>query len=387
MDGGPSLTVETLPGLSGIARAEWDACANPQGAPYDPFLSWDFLQALEESGCATEATGWRPLHLVLRAPDRAALGVAPAYLKAHSYGEYVFDHGWANAFERAGGEYYPKLLCAAPFTPVTGRRLLSTDPAGPAALAGALAELARRGGLSSAHVNFADEADAPVLRRAGFLERIGQQFHFFNRGYRDYQDFLDALSSRHRKALRKERERANEGLEIVMLTGADLTEGHWDAFHGFYMDTGARKWGSPYLNRTFFSLLHQRMADRVVLFMARRSGRWIAGALNLLGDEALYGRYWGRSEDQPYLHFELCYHRAMEETIVRGLSRAEAGAQGEHKLARGYEPVATRSWSWIADPGFREAVQRFLEAERTAAAKEIDLLAEYAPFRKGPSSV
>ncbi len=386
MDGGAALTIETLSGLTGIGRFEWDAAANPAGAPYDPFLSWDFLQALEQSGSAAPETGWAPRHLVLHGPGGGALAVAPAYLKTHSYGEYVFDHNWAHAYERAGGEYYPKLLSAVPFTPVTGRRLLAGPEAGeeaPDMLAAALAEIARRFDLSSAHVNFAADADGEALRRAGFLERTGRQFHFFNRGYRDYQDFLDALSSRHRKQLRKERARAAEGVEIVALSGSDLTEAHWDAFFEFYMDTGARKWGSPYLNREFFSLLNDRMADQVVLFMARRNGRWIAGALNLLGSEALYGRYWGRLEDQPFLHFELCYHRAMEEAIARGLSRVEAGAQGEHKLARGYEPVETRSWHWIADPGFREAVARFLDAERAATGEEIAMLSDYAPFKKG----
>jgi predicted N-acyltransferase len=382
MDGGGGLVVETLSGLSGISRIEWDAAANPPGAAYDPFLSWDFLQALEESGCAKAETGWAPFHLLLRDGAGALLGAAPAYLKSHSYGEYVFDHNWAHAFERAGGEYYPKLLCAVPFTPVTGRRLLSAAPEAAAMLADALAEVARRSGLSSAHVNFISEENAASLQRAGFLRRTDRQFHFFNRNYRDYQDFLDALSSRHRKALRKERARAQEGLEIVTLTGSDLTEAHWDAFYAFYMDTGARKWGSPYLNRAFFALLHERMADRVVLYMARREGRWIAGALNLLGSEALYGRYWGRVEDHPFLHFELCYHRAMEETITRGLARAEAGAQGEHKLARGYEPVETQSWHWIADAGFREAVRRFLGAECAATEDEIELLSDYAPFKK-----
>ena len=382
MDGGGGLVVETLSGLSGISRVEWDAAANPSGAAYDPFLSWDFLQALEESGCATAETGWAPFHLLLRDGAGALLGAAPAYLKSHSYGEYVFDHNWAHAFERAGGEYYPKLLCAVPFTPVTGRRLLSAAPEAASMLAGALAEVARRSGLSSVHVNFTPEQDAASLQRTGFLRRTDRQFHFFNRNYRDYQDFLDALSSRHRKALKKERARAQEGLEIVTLTGSDLTEAHWDAFYAFYMDTGARKWGSPYLNRTFFALLHERMADRVVLYMARREGRWIAGALNLLGSEALYGRYWGRIEDHPFLHFELCYHRAMEETITRGLARAEAGAQGEHKLARGYEPVETQSWHWIADAGFREAVRRFLAAECAATEDEIELLSDYAPFKK-----
>jgi predicted N-acyltransferase len=383
---GRSLELRLLDGLAEVAPETWDALANPLGTAEDPFLCWAFLEALERSGSVGPGTGWSARHLALKGPDGALLAAAPCYLKSHSQGEYVFDHSWADAWRRAGGRYYPKLQVCVPFTPVPGRRLLSapdaTDMDASAMLAHGLGQIARESGLSSAHVTFCSEAEAQALEQHGWLRRTDQQFHFFNRGYRDFDDFLDTLSSEKRKNLRKERQKARQGLEIERLTGADLTEAHWDAFFDFYMDTGERKWGTPYLNRRFFRLLHERMADRVLLIMARRGERWIAGALNLIGSDALYGRHWGRVEDQPFLHFELCYYQAMDEVIARGLSRAEAGAQGGHKLARGYEPVKTHSAHWIVDPGFRAAVADFLERERRAVDNDIAYLETRTPFRK-----
>ena len=303
-------------------------------------------------------------------------------------GEYVFDHGWADAYERAGGRYYPKLQVSVPFTPVTGRRLLVKP--GPDAdrhrllLAQGITTLARRHSVSSVHATFLPEEEWTFLGEAGFLQRTDQQFHFLNRGYRDFEDFLAALASRKRKAIRRERRDAvAPGIDIVHLTGRDLTEAAWDAFFAFYMDTGSRKWGRPYLNRTFFSLLGERMGDRVLLMLANRGGRPIAGALNLIGSHALYGRYWGAIEEHPFLHFELCYYQAIEWGIAHGMRRVEAGAQGEHKLARGYEPVKTYSAHWIADPSFRRAVANYLEQERAQVARDVEVLGEYTPFRKG----
>ncbi|HYI65151.1 MAG TPA: GNAT family N-acetyltransferase [Allosphingosinicella sp.] len=365
-------------GVASFAAADWDACA---GAG-DPFTGYAFLSALEDSGSAVAATGWRPLPVAIDGTDGRPAALLPAYLKSHSLGEYVFDHGWANAFERAGGAYYPKLQIAIPFTPVPGRRLLARDPALAPALIAAAERIVDSNGLSSAHATFVDRAEAGLFERAGWLIRADSQFHWLNEGFADFDAFLATLSSRKRKAIRKERARAVDGLDIVHLTGTDITEAHWDAFWTFYQDTGARKWGQPYLTRAFFSLLGERMADRLLLILALRDGAPIAGALNVIGAEALYGRYWGSIEDVPYLHFELCYYQAIEAAIARGLKRAEAGAQGAHKLARGYRPVPTWSAHYIADPNFRLAVADYLEAERRAVGREIGAFEEMAPFRK-----
>ncbi|HEX2256748.1 MAG TPA: GNAT family N-acetyltransferase [Afifellaceae bacterium] len=388
--------------MAEIDRAAWNACANPGAASrngcgelaadreetaFNPFISWDFLQALEESGCVSARTGWLPRHLVLE-EDEAVVAAAPCYLKSHSRGEYVFDYGWAEAFEYAGGRYYPKLQVAVPFTPVPGRRLLT--PPGPDAgdrrrlLAAALAELCRRQKASSVHLTFISDAESRLLGEMGLLERTDRQFHWLDRGYGTFDGFLAALASRKRKAIRKERREAvAAGIEIEWLTGSAITEGHWDAFFAFYIDTGSRKWGQPYLNRRFFSLLGERMGDVVALVMARRGGRPVAGALNLIGSDTLYGRYWGCTEDHPYLHFEVCYYQAIEFALAHGLARVEAGAQGAHKLARGYEPVITRSAHFIADPRLRRAVADYLDEERRHVELEARVLAEHAPFRRG----
>lgn len=373
--------------LSEVSPGAWNALANPQDAPFDPFLTWEFLDALETSGCATEETGWAPHHLLAEDEAGHLLGAAPLYLKSHSYGEYVFDHSWADAFRRAGGQYYPKLQASIPFTPVTGRRLLiapETDAKGVRdLLIAGLGALAERTQASSIHVTFCDEATQSALAQAGYLARMDQQFHWTNAGYSSFSDFLAALSSEKRRHLRKEREKAQAGLEILRLTGAALNESHWDAFFSFYMDTGSRKWGAPYLNRAFFSLLHKRLADRVVLIMARRcNGPWIAGALNLAGSDTLYGRNWGCTEHIPFLHFELCYYQAIDHAIAHGLARVEAGAQGEHKLARGYLPTPTRSAHWIAHPGLRTAIANYLEHERTAVSEDIAALSDHSPFKR-----
>jgi predicted N-acyltransferase len=388
--------------MADIDRAAWDACANPaaqqfdgnSGAPpdreetaFNPFLSWDFLQTLEESGCVSARTGWLPQHLLLE-EDGAVVGAAPCYLKSHSRGEYVFDYGWAEAFEYAGGRYYPKLQVAVPFTPVPGRRLLT--PPGPQAserrqvLAAALAELCRRQEASSVHLTFISQAESRVLGEMGLLERTDRQFHWVDKGYGNFDNFLGALASRKRKAIRKERREAlADGIGIDWLTGRDITEADWDAFFGFYMDTGSRKWGRPYLNRQFFSLLGERMSDRLLLVLARRGGRPIAGALNLIGSDTLFGRYWGCTEDHPFLHFEVCYYQAIEYALAHRLARVEAGAQGAHKLARGYEPAITRSAHFIADPRLRRAVADYLAEERRHVELEARVLAEHAPFRRG----
>lgn len=373
------LTVSVLPAIAGLAAAEWDGC----GAGENPFTTHRFLAALEDSGSVGEGTGWHPSHLVARLDGRVA-GVAPCYLKTHSQGEYIFDHAWAQAYERAGGAYYPKLQCAVPFTPVTGPRLIARAPAVQAALLQAMAEVAGQGGLSGAHVTFCTEAEAALGEAAGFLPRVSEQFHWLNRGYGSYEDFLAELSSRKRKAIRKERERAQGfGGEIVSLTGDAIQPAHWDAFWAFYQDTGARKWGRPYLTRAFFDRLHQTMRGDCLLVLALRDGRPVAGALNLIGPDALYGRYWGCVEDHAFLHFELCYHRAIDWAIAQGLARVEAGAQGEHKLARGYLPVATHSLHWLRDAGFQAAIADFLTREARAVDREMALLTEMGPFRRG----
>jgi len=388
MSAGGEIAMRVTTTLADFSAAEWGALAGAsRNGTYNPFLSHAFLSALEDSGCATRKTGWLGQHLRLDAPDGTLLGAVPCYLKSHSQGEYVFDHGWADAFERAGGRYYPKLQVAVPFTPATGPRLLAREGASTEAVRRALAEgiktLAEQLGASSAHVTFATEEEAVLLETAGFLHRTDQQFHFHNENYGSYEDFLETLASRKRKALRKERRAALEGgISIDLLTGRDLTEAAWDDFFAFYMDTGGRKWGRPYLNRTFFSLIGERMAEDILLVMARRNGRYIAGAINFIGSDTLFGRNWGAIEHHPFLHFEVCYHQAIEFAITHGLNRVEAGAQGEHKLARGYLPVTTHSAHYIEHPGLRRAVADYLEAERQEVDMMGVILTEHSPYRK-----
>jgi predicted N-acyltransferase len=375
----PEVAVRIVKSVADIAAADWDACAGPG----NPFLLHAFFAALEASRSACEATGWRPLHLVIDGDDGRPAAIMPLYLKSHSQGEYVFDHGWADAWTRAGGHYYPKLLDAVPFTPATGNRLLLRDPALAPALLAAAEEVTRANGFSSAHATFIAPEQVPLFEAADWLLRIDQQFHWYNDGYASFDDFLAALSSRKRKTIRRERADAlADGITVEHITGAALTEVHWDAFWVFYQDTGARKWGRPYLTRDFFSRLGRTMADRVLLILAKHDGHYIAGALNLIGDDCLYGRYWGATVDIPFLHFELCYHQAIDWAIAHGLARVEAGAQGAHKLARGYRPTATTSAHFIPDLRFRAAVADYLEAERVAVAAEIAALAEAAPFRR-----
>ncbi|MEM6621830.1 MAG: GNAT family N-acetyltransferase [Pseudomonadota bacterium] len=393
MDGDTLVEISVIPGLDEINRQDWDLCAAPEtadgGRPLYPFLTYDFLRALEDSGSAARRTGWAPQHLVARVGGEVT-GVMPLYVKTHSQGEYIFDHSWAHAFERAGGRYYPKLLSAVPFTPATGPRLLArpdgpvdTDTAKAALIQGAT-QLAEGNGISSFHINFCTDQEWEWGGEMGLLQRTDQQFHWINHGYESFDGFLDALASRKRKNLRKERARAIENdIEIVWLTGDALQPEHWDAFWIFYQDTGARKWGTPYLTRAFFDIAQEKLREDILLVMCRRAGRWVAGALNIIGRETLFGRYWGCTEDHPCLHFETCYYQAIDFAIQNGQQRVEAGAQGGHKLARGYEPVTTRSLHWITDPGFRRAVSHYLEGERDAIDYENRLLAERTPFRKG----
>jgi len=375
-----------LDGMNGIAPAAWDALANPPGNRFNPFVAHAFLAALEESGSVTAKSGWQPAHIVVE-QEGQAIAAAPMYVKNHSYGEYVFDHGWAQAFERAGGEYYPKLQVAVPFTPATGPRLLTRgNAAAREPLARAMMAVAQKLEVSSIHLTFAPQEEAEALAPLGFLQRHDQQFHWRNDGYGCFDDFLRALSSIKRKNLRRERAEALKAdIEVEWLTGSDLTEARWDAFFAFYMDTGSRKWGSPYLTRKFFSLVGERMANRTLLIMAKRNGRYIAGALNFIGSDTLYGRNWGALEHHPFLHFELCYYQAIDFAIQNRLGVVEAGAQGAHKLARGYLPIRTHSAHWIAHAGLRDAVARYLNEERRAVGEEIEAMAEHAPFKKETS--
>ncbi|MBV9249817.1 MAG: N-acetyltransferase [Acetobacteraceae bacterium] len=380
-DGTATLTLALHTRVAEIASAEWDACAD-RG---NPFVSHAFLSAIEDSGSASARTGWLPQHAVLRAEDDRIVAVAPMYAKSHSYGEYVFDHGWAHALERAGGSYYPKLQVAVPFSPVPGPRLLRhPDAYAPvSALASAFQQACRSLNLSSVHVTFCTEEEWRGLGEAGWLRRLGMQFHWENEGYSSFDDFLSALSSRKRKVLRRERRDANAaGLTFRTLTGAEITEGHWDAFYRFYRSTVDRKWGSAYLTRPFFSMLGGRLGDRVVLMLAENAGKPVAGALNLAGDEALYGRNWGCRGDWPFLHFELCYYRAIDWAIEHGLKRVEAGAQGRHKIQRGYLPKPTFSAHWIAHAGLRRAVANFLDDERPGIVADMVALSEQSPFRR-----
>ncbi|WP_306025557.1 GNAT family N-acetyltransferase [Oceaniradius stylonematis] len=389
-EGQPAHVVRVHERIADVPRAVWDRFAGTSrasGAAYNPFMRHDFLSALEEAGCAIADTGWHGQHLVLEDGGGNALAAAPAYLKAHSQGEYVFDHAWADAWERAGGRYYPKLQLSVPFTPATGPRLLIgpdvNAEAARAALANAIAQLTERLGLSSAHVTFAQKPDLDALLEAGFLHRTDQQFHFINKGYGSYAEFLETLSSRKRKALKKERATALEnGITIDWLTGSDITEAALDDFYVFYTDTGERKWGRPYLNRRFFSLVAERMADDILLVMASRNGRNIAGAINFIGGDTIFGRHWGCVEHHRFLHFEVCYHQAIDFAIERKLAVVEAGAQGEHKLARGYLPVTTHSAHFIPHEGFRKAIEDYLHHERADVARFGKILADAGPFRK-----
>jgi predicted N-acyltransferase len=377
----PPITARIAEGVSAVPPDDWDACAGDA----NPFVSHAFLSILEESGSVGRGTGWQPLPVIVDGADGRPGAIAPAYAKSHSQGEYVFDHGWADAWERAGGSYYPKLQIAAPFTPAPGPRLLLREPGLAPALLGALEAVTDQNGLSSAHATFISPDQVPLFEAAGWLIRTGTQFHWHNDGYASFDDFLSRLSSRKRKAIRHERAKAVAGLTIRHLTGAELTEQHWDAFWVFYQDTGSRKWGQPYLTRDFFSLLGQRMADQTLLILAERDGQPIAGALNLIGTDTLYGRYWGCTEEVPFLHFELCYYQAIDAAIARALATVEAGAQGEHKLARGYGPVPTLSAHYIPDPNFRRAIADFLARETLSVESDQAYLGGLTPFSKAES--
>ncbi|RLJ99890.1 GNAT family N-acetyltransferase [Ruegeria conchae] len=383
------IEVRVLTSLSQITAGDWDSCACPEvadgGRPHDPFTTHRFLLALEESGSVGRGTGWQPQYLTAYL-DGMLIGATPMYAKSHSQGEYIFDHSWAHAYESAGGRYYPKLQIAAPFTPATGRRFLvrpGYDAVGMSALVQGAVQLAAENRISSLHATFCTEAEALAGEQMGLMVRHSQQFHWLNDGYTDFDGFLAALSSRKRKNIRKEREQACDfGGQIRTITGDDLRPEHWDAFWRFYQDTGARKWGSPYLTRQFFDIAQETMTDDIALVLAERNGYPVAGALNFIGRETLYGRYWGCVEHHPCLHFELCYYRAIDFAIAEGLARVEAGAQGEHKLARGYMPTRTHSLHWVGDPGFADAVQKYLDAEAHAVGEEIEILTDYGPFRK-----
>ena len=402
------VTLRVAKSISEVAAEAWDACANPaacaQGnggahlAPtsfqdselaeqYNPFISHEFLSSLEGSQSVGGRSGWQPLHLLAEDSNGTLVGAVPCYVKSHSRGEYVFDHGWAEAYERAGGNYYPKLQVSVPFTPATGRRLLVRPGPQADAVRGALADslidICRRSDASSAHVTLPTQAEWDLLGSRGFLKRTHQQFHWENAGYDSFDAFLAALASRKRKTIRREREHAlSAGVSVHWLTGSDLTESVWDAFFEFYMETGSRKWGRPYLTRPFYSMVGEKMRDRILLVMAKRNGRWIAGAINFIGSHTLFGRHWGAVEHHPFLHFELCYYQAIQYAIEHRLARVEAGAQGEHKISRGYLPTTTYSAHYIVDPGLRRAIEDFLKHERAYVAAAGAELADTAPFRK-----
>ncbi len=380
-DTSPSLTLQLHASIYDIGATEWNACAGPA----NPFVSHAFLACVEDSGSAGPRTGWLPRHAALRDEAGTLVACAPMYAKSHSYGEYVFDHGWARAYEQAGGNYYPKLQVAVPFSPVPGPRLLTNPNAGVPArvMADALAQACREMKLSSVHVTFCTEEDYASLAEAGWLQRLGVQYHWQNQGYADFDHFLSALNARRRKSIKRERRDANgSGLEFLTLRGGDITAAHWAAFYRFYESTVDRKWGSAYLTPQFFTLLGRQLGDAVVLMLAQQNGAPVAGALNLMGADALYGRNWGCLGDYPFLHFELCYYRAIDFAISQGLARVEAGAQGEHKIQRGYLPCPTYSAHWIAHRGLRRAIADFLDQERPARLTEMEGLSEYSPFRQ-----
>jgi uncharacterized protein len=406
------LRISVADTIDAVDAGEWDACANPgaragiakdeggarterpaaqssaaAGPAYNPFISHAFLAALEQSNSVGPRTGWQPRHVLARTAEGTLIAAAPCYLKSHSRGEYVFDHGWAEAYARAGGSYYPKMQVAVPFTPAAGRRLLVRDTADSESIARALAsglvEICKICGASGVHVTFAPEAEFRLLGELGYLQRTDQQFHWDNRGFATFDEFLGALTARKRKTIRRERHDAlANGISVRWLTGSDLTEEIWDAFFQFYMETGSRKWGRPYLTRPFYSLVGQSMRQRIVLIMAKRAGRWIAGAINFIGSHSLFGRHWGAIEHHPFLHFELCYYQAIDYAIAHKLSRVEAGAQGEHKIARGYLPSTTYSAHYIADPALRRGIAEYLARERAYVAAAGAELATFAPFRK-----
>ena len=376
------LTLRSANGIAQVDPAAWDACAGSD----NPFLLHGFLQAMEESGSASSRSGWRPAHLLVENEAKELLAAAPLYVKSHSYGEYVFDWGWAEAWQNSGRDYYPKLQSAVPFTPATGRRLLVRPDQDAAALAGVLGDamigIGERNELSSAHITFLTEEEARLLAGRGWMLRIGEQYHWHNQGYRSFDDFLAALSSRKRKAIRKERERANAlDVKIHCLSGGDLKPQHWDAFYRFYLDTSDKKWGQAYLTRDFFDRLNGPLAERIMLVMAEQDGHWVAGALNFIGQDALFGRNWGSLGEFRFLHFEMCYYRAIDFAIERGLAKVEAGAQGEHKISRGYLPVPTYSVHWIREKPLRDAVGNFLNRERIAMLRQIEMQSEEGPYR------
>ena len=383
------VEITIVPEIAQIGQTDWDACACPEvvdgGRPNDPFTTYRFMSALEDSGSVGPGTGWQPQYLMAKLAGEV-IGVAPLYVKQHSQGEYIFDHNWAQAYERAGGRYYPKLQIAVPHTPATGRRFLVRPDfaeTGFAALTQGATQLAANNQISSLHVTFCTQAEAEQGAEMGLMPRMTQQFHWLNDGYGSFDDFLGSLSSRKRKNIRKERAQAQAfGGEIVILRGDQIEPEHWDAFWEFYQDTGARKWGTPYLTRQFFDIAQETLRDDLALVLARRDGRWVAGALNFVGRDTLYGRYWGCNEHHPCLHFELCYYVAIDIAIADGLGTVEAGAQGQHKLARGYLPTQTHSLHWVGDPGFAEAIGSYLKAEREAVEEEIEILTEYGPFKR-----
>ncbi|WP_341222467.1 GNAT family N-acetyltransferase [Loktanella salsilacus] len=382
----PTIEITLHPSLAEISASDWDACANPEGGrPEDPFTTYRFLKALEDSGSVGGRSGWQPRYLVARA-DGQVIACAPMYAKGHSQGEYIFDFNWAQAYENAGGAYYPKLQIAVPFTPATGRRFLTRpgfEAMGMSALIQGAVQVASDNELSSLHITFCTEAEALAGAEMGLMSRVGQQFHWVNRDYADFDGFLADLSSRKRKNIRRERAEAQGfGGQIFALTGNDIQPEHWDAFWRFYQDTGNRKWGTPYLTRAFFDCAQESLRDDMLLVLAMNDGRPVAGALNFIGQGTLFGRYWGSTEYYPSLHFELCYYQAIDYAIKNGLSRVEAGAQGEHKLARGYLPVATHSLHWIGDLAFRDAIARYLIAETRAVDEEIEVLTAYGPFKR-----
>ncbi len=387
-DQGWTLKVHTS--VNSIPKADWDACANITAPNFNPFVRHDFFSALEDSGCVTAETGWLPQHMTVEDANGRIVACAPLYLKNHSYGEYVFDWGWAQAYERAGGHYYPKLQCAVPFTPVTGPRLMVRAEVPPVTrmelqhtLLAGMVELAQQTKASSVHITFSTEEESELMDEGGFLNRIGEQYHWKNEGYTSFEEFLAALASRKRKAIRHEREKANNcGVKISTLTGSEITSRHWDAFFGFYMNTSDRKWGQAYLNREFFDLLAQRMSEAIVLIMGEENGKPVCGALNLRGGNTLFGRNWGTIVDYPMLHFEVCYYRAIDFAIAHKLAWVEAGAQGEHKVQRGYLPRATYSGHWIADRGFRGAIAQFLDRERAAIEQDITETTDLGPFKR-----